>query len=55
MRLMISQGKAIVFISHKLEEVMSIADSIAILRGARSSIGWRPRMSLPPRNWRSVW
>ena len=32
MRLMISQGKAIVFISHKLEEVMSIADSIAILR-----------------------
>jgi simple sugar transport system ATP-binding protein len=32
MRLMISQGKAIVFISHKLEEVMSVADNIAILR-----------------------
>ena len=30
--LMRQQGKAIVFISHKLEEVMSIADSIAILR-----------------------
>jgi len=32
MRLMADQGKAIVFISHKLEEVMSIADDIAILR-----------------------
>ncbi len=30
--MMREQGKAIVFISHKLEEVMSIADSIAILR-----------------------
>ena len=32
MKLMVGQGKAIVFISHKLEEVMSIADNIAILR-----------------------
>ncbi len=32
MRLMADQGKAIVFISHKLDEVMSIADDIAILR-----------------------
>ncbi|MFT5697802.1 MAG: ABC-type uncharacterized transport system ATPase subunit [Desulforhopalus sp.] len=32
MRLMISKGKGIVFISHKLEEVMAIADNIAILR-----------------------
>jgi general nucleoside transport system ATP-binding protein len=32
MKLMVGQGKAIVFISHKLEEVMSVADSIAILR-----------------------
>jgi len=32
MRLMIEQGKAIVFISHKLEEVMTVADRIAILR-----------------------
>jgi simple sugar transport system ATP-binding protein len=32
MRLMAEQGKAIVFISHKLDEVMSIADDIAILR-----------------------
>ncbi len=32
MRKMISKGKGIVFISHKLEEVMAIADNIAILR-----------------------
>ncbi|PIE56178.1 MAG: branched-chain amino acid ABC transporter ATP-binding protein [Desulfobulbus propionicus] len=32
MRSMAGQGKAIVFISHKLEEVMSVADEIAILR-----------------------
>ncbi|MDJ0621830.1 MAG: ABC transporter ATP-binding protein [Desulfocapsaceae bacterium] len=32
MRSMADQGKAIVFISHKLEEVMTIADDIAVLR-----------------------
>ncbi len=32
MKQMKSEGKAIVFISHKLEEVMSIADDIAILK-----------------------
>ncbi len=32
MRKMASKGKAIVFISHKLGEVMSVADEIAILR-----------------------
>jgi simple sugar transport system ATP-binding protein len=31
-RSMTSQGKAVVFISHKLDEVMKIADSVAILR-----------------------
>ncbi len=32
MKLMVGKGKGIVFISHKLEEVMAIADNIAILR-----------------------
>lgn len=32
MRLMTERGKGIVFISHKLEEIMAIADHIAILR-----------------------
>jgi len=35
MRAMAAQGKAIVFISHKLEEVMEIAHEIAILRKGR--------------------
>ncbi len=32
MKIMVKKGKGIVFISHKLEEVMTIADNIAILR-----------------------
>ncbi|OEU46433.1 MAG: branched-chain amino acid ABC transporter ATP-binding protein [Desulfobulbaceae bacterium S3730MH12] len=32
MKIMVKKGKGIVFISHKLEEVMTVADNIAILR-----------------------
>ncbi len=32
MRLMLASGKGIVFISHKLQEVLTVADNIAILR-----------------------
>ncbi len=32
MKIMVKMGKGIVFISHKLEEVMTVADTIAILR-----------------------
>lgn len=35
LRSMSAQGKAVVFISHKLEEVLSVADEIAILRRGR--------------------
>jgi len=35
LRAMSAQGKSIVFISHKLEEVLSVADEIAILRRGR--------------------
>ncbi len=35
MKLMVGKGKGIVFISHKLEEVMAVADEIAILRRGR--------------------
>lgn len=35
MRAMTRQGKAVVFISHKLEEVLAVADHIAVLRGGR--------------------
>lgn len=39
MKLMAGKGKGIVFISHKLEEVMAIADEIAILRRGRIVAG----------------
>jgi simple sugar transport system ATP-binding protein len=35
LRTMSAQGKAVVFISHKLEEVLAVADEIAILRQGR--------------------
>jgi simple sugar transport system ATP-binding protein len=35
LRSMSAQGKAVVFISHKMEEVLSVADEIAILRKGR--------------------
>ncbi|GAB6177806.1 ABC transporter ATP-binding protein [Desulfobaculum senezii] len=35
MREMTRQGKAVVFISHKMEEIMDIADDVAILRRGR--------------------
>jgi general nucleoside transport system ATP-binding protein len=35
MRTLVSQGKSIIFITHKLQEVMAIADRITVLRGGR--------------------
>lgn len=35
MRLLVEGGKGIIFISHKLEEVMAVADDIAVLRRGR--------------------
>lgn len=35
MKLMVREGKGIIFISHKLEEVMAVADDIAVLRRGR--------------------
>ena len=39
---MTSQGKAVVFISHKLEEVLAVADEIAVLRGGRVEAELKP-------------
>ena len=43
LRSMVEQGKSIVFISHKLHEVMSIADRISVLRQGRvTAAGIKP-------------
>ncbi|MEM7348925.1 MAG: ABC transporter ATP-binding protein, partial [Chloroflexota bacterium] len=36
LRRMASEGKAIIFISHKLDEVMSFADRVTVLRGGKN-------------------
>lgn len=48
MREMAAQGKAIVFISHKLEEVLAVADRIAILRQGEIIDELKPGADLSP-------
>ena len=35
MRSLVDQGKSIIFITHKLKEVMTIADRVVVLRNGR--------------------
>lgn len=41
------QGRAVVFISHKLDEVLAIADQIVVLRGGRVAGRTRPDATTP--------
>jgi simple sugar transport system ATP-binding protein len=48
LRAMAAEGKAVVFISHKLNEVMAIADRITVLRKGRvTAAGIRPAETTP--------
>lgn len=40
LRKMAEQGKAVIFISHKLEEVLAVADEVAVLRGGEVVGEW---------------
>jgi general nucleoside transport system ATP-binding protein len=42
LRAMASEGKSIIFISHKLQEVMTIADRVTVLRRGRSTAAGLP-------------
>jgi ABC-type cobalamin transport system ATPase subunit len=51
---MVAQGLSIIFISHKLAEVLRVSHRIAVLRGGK--LVARPRAKAPPRrSWRSGW
>jgi ABC-type uncharacterized transport system ATPase subunit len=52
LRGMTGQGLSIIFISHKLNEVMAASDRVAVLRGGRK-VAERKTAETSPRNWRS--
>ncbi len=49
LRAMAAQGRAVVFISHKLDEVMSVADRISVMRRGRRVATLRPAETDPRR------
>ena len=52
MRSLRDEGKAIVFITHKLREVREIADKITVIRHGKVVGAGRP---IPRRTWQSSW
>lgn len=46
LRLMVSQGKSVIFISHKLHEVMTIADRVTVLRRGKVTAAGVPMAGL---------
>jgi len=55
LRSMAAQGKAIVYISHKLGEVMALADEIAILRKGQVVDEVPAMRSIPRPTWPDAW
>ena len=55
LRRLADSGRSIIFISHKLYEVLEIADRITVIRRGQV-VGERlPKETRPRKNWRSSW
>ncbi len=50
LRQMADQGCGVIFITHKLHEVIAFADKITVLRGGKS-VATLDKKALPRRNW----
>ena len=48
---MTEEGRTVVFVSHKLDELMAVSDRVTVLRGGRS-IGTVVTREAAPRSWR---
>ena len=48
---LVEKGKSIIFITHKLKEVMAVADRITVLRGGRVGGHRFTRRRSTPRSW----
>ncbi len=53
LRSLIEKGKSIIFITHKLKEVMAVADRITVLRNGRT-VGTVTPGKQTPKNWPSM-
>jgi ABC-type uncharacterized transport system ATPase subunit len=51
---MVAQGLSIIFISHKLGEVLRVSHRVAVLRGGKL-VAEAPPKAQPRRSWRSGW
>ena len=52
---LVEEGRSVIFISHKLNEVMEISDRVVILRGGRVVAERNTTETGPPENWRILW
>ena len=50
-RSLVDQGKSIIFITHKLREVLAVADRITVLRNGRGRRHRRPGRRRPSSRW----
>ncbi len=50
---MIAQGKSVIFISHKLQEVTAIADRVSVLRRGVATASGVPAKGVTVRSWRA--
>ena len=51
-RSLTAQGKSVIFITHKLNEVLEIADRITVLRRGQEGRDARRRRARPRKGWR---
>ena len=51
---LVEEGRSVIFISHKLNEVMEISDRVVILRGGRV-VAEKKQPRRTPENWRILW
>ena len=50
-----SEGHTVIFISHKLNEIMKSDDRCTVLRQGKLQLRWRSLKYITDRNWQISW